>query len=112
MIYTLEQINELVEPIAKKYQLNALWVFGSYARGEATDESDVDFLIDDSDSKVLDWRGFIDMADEIEQLLNKKVDLLPLENLYGTMIRTHFSIFMNTVMQERVIIYEKKMSII
>jgi predicted nucleotidyltransferase len=107
MIYTLEQIKELAEPIAKKYQLNALWVFGSYARGDATDESDIDFLIDDLDSKAVDLNGFIDMADEFEQSFNKKVDLLPVENLYGTMIKQHFPIFMNTVTQERVIIYEK-----
>ncbi|MDR3294725.1 MAG: nucleotidyltransferase domain-containing protein [Clostridiales Family XIII bacterium] len=33
-------------PIAIKYQLPTVYLFGSYARGEATDDSDVDILID------------------------------------------------------------------
>jgi predicted nucleotidyltransferase len=50
MIYTIEQIKELVVPIAEKYKLKAVWVFGSYARGEQTrgeqtEESDIDFVI-------------------------------------------------------------------
>jgi predicted nucleotidyltransferase len=50
MIYTLEQIIELVVHIAQRNKLKALWVFGSYARDVATEESDVDILIDYKDS--------------------------------------------------------------
>jgi predicted nucleotidyltransferase len=52
MIYTLAQIKDLIVPIAIKYNLKALWIFGSYARGEATEESDVDLLMDDSGSTI------------------------------------------------------------
>ncbi|MDR1872806.1 MAG: nucleotidyltransferase domain-containing protein [Deltaproteobacteria bacterium] len=38
MIYALEQITELVRPIARQDNLKALWVFGSYARGEVNDD--------------------------------------------------------------------------
>jgi predicted nucleotidyltransferase len=40
--------------------LKALWVFGSYARGEATEESDVDFLMDYTDSIIKDLPGYSD----------------------------------------------------
>jgi hypothetical protein len=56
------------------------------------------------------WRsyyGFIDMTDDFEQTLSKKVDLLPIENLYGTTMKKYFSSFMNNVTQEIIILYEK-----
>lgn len=46
MCYTIEQIKEKTIPIAKAYGINKMCLFGSYARGEATDNSDVDIYID------------------------------------------------------------------
>jgi predicted nucleotidyltransferase len=108
MIYTLEQIKELVEPIAVKYNLKTLWVFGSYARGEATEESDVDFLIDFKGSKALNLRGYVGMANEIEKKISKKIDMVSLYNLYGPTNVTYFPTFVNIVTTERVMIYERK----
>ena len=50
MVYTLEEISRRVRPVAEKYNLKAVYVFGSYARGEADEDSDVDLLIDDTNS--------------------------------------------------------------
>lgn len=46
MIYTAEEIRRRITPVAVRYRLKAVYLFGSYARGEATDESDIDLLID------------------------------------------------------------------
>ena len=46
MIYTIEEIRRRITPVAVRYRLKAVYLFGSYARGEATDESDIDLLID------------------------------------------------------------------
>lgn len=46
MIYTVEQIRQIAVPIAASYGVNSLSLFGSYARGEATDDSDVDLIVD------------------------------------------------------------------
>ena len=35
MVYTVDELKKIVAPIAEKYQLPAVYVFGSYARGEA-----------------------------------------------------------------------------
>ncbi len=43
-ILTLDAIQDVVEPLAEKYHLKELYLFGSYARGAATSESDLDFL--------------------------------------------------------------------
>lgn len=57
-IYTIDEICEKVQPIAEKYKLIRVSLFGSYARGEATAESDIDLYIQASkDSYKLDSLG-------------------------------------------------------
>lgn len=46
MIYTIDQIRRIAAPIAASYGIKSMRLFGSYARGEATEHSDVDLLID------------------------------------------------------------------
>ena len=46
MIYTIDQIRQIASPIAAQYGVRSMRLFGSYARGEATEQSDVDILID------------------------------------------------------------------
>ena len=45
MIYTIDKIKDVVKPIAKKYGVESIYLFGSYARGEADENSDLDFLV-------------------------------------------------------------------
>ena len=46
MVYTIEQIKSIAAPIARAHGVNSLSLFGSYARGEATENSDIDPLAD------------------------------------------------------------------
>ena len=46
MVYTIEQLRAIAAPIAASYGVKRLSVFGSYARGEATENSDIDLIID------------------------------------------------------------------
>lgn len=46
MVYTVEQIRAIAAPIAAAHGVRSLALFGSYARGEATEESDIDLLVD------------------------------------------------------------------
>ena len=46
MVYTIDQIKSIAAPIATAHGLASLSLFGSYARGEAAEDSDVDILID------------------------------------------------------------------
>ena len=45
-IYTLDEIRAIAVPIAERHQLKRLALFGSYARGEANEQSDLDFRAD------------------------------------------------------------------
>ena len=44
-IFTIGDITRLVKPIAEKYKVQEIYLFGSYARGEADESSDLDFLV-------------------------------------------------------------------
>ena len=49
VVYTIEQLKERIAPVALKYGLPAVYLFGAYARSEASEESDVDILVDKTD---------------------------------------------------------------
>jgi predicted nucleotidyltransferase len=107
MIYTIDQIKELVAPIAIKYKLKALWVFGSYGRNEATEDSDIDLLMDGTGSSINSFYDLMDITDEFEEILNKTIDLMDIESLFSPMMKKYFSYCMNLVSNERVMLYEK-----
>ena len=57
------------KPVLKAY------LFGSHARNEATDESDIDILVDLDYSQHIGWE-FVGMKLDLEDLLHTKVDLI------------------------------------
>jgi hypothetical protein len=74
---TLSDIKETLKShktrLSAKYGLNNIAIFGSYGRGQQTDDSDVDILVDFRHPIGVE---FIDLADELEKLLRVKVDLV------------------------------------
>ena len=75
MILKNDDIKKVIEGYFKDKPVNKIWLFGSYARGDADEDSDVDVLVDVDNSKPvgLDYFGWhIDLA----ELVNKKVDLI------------------------------------
>lgn len=52
------------------------WLFGSYARGEQTDQSDVDILVSYSEDKRPGLFGIVDIVDSLQEILGTKVDLV------------------------------------
>lgn len=66
------------ERLTKKYGLKSIAIFGSYARNQQTMDSDVDILVEFNRPVGIE---FIDLADELEQLLSIKVDLVSKDGL-------------------------------
>jgi len=60
--------------LLETYQLTRLGIFGSYARGEQTDESDIDVLVDYEKAPTL-WR-LIELRDYLSELFAIKVDVV------------------------------------
>ena len=56
----MDEIREKAVPIAQKFGVSRLGLFGSYARGEANGQSDLDFLIDEGQIReLLQYMGFV-----------------------------------------------------
>ena len=55
--------------------VNRAWLFGSYARGEQSEDSDVDLLVELDHSQRIGLR-FFGMYADLKELLNKEVDLV------------------------------------
>ena len=73
-VLTLSVIKKTIKPILNKYGITDINLFGSYARGEATKNSDIDIYCDSGNIKNLIEQG--KMEDELEQALNKEVDVI------------------------------------
>lgn len=70
----IEKLRTAILPALKKAGVKRSAVFGSLARGEHTPASDIDLLIELADDKSL--LDFIELKNDLEGILNKKVDLV------------------------------------
>jgi len=77
MILMQENIKKIVQDYFKDKPVNEVYLFGSYARGDAREDSDVDLIVEIDDTlKRLSLFDFIKLQLGIEESLNKKVDLV------------------------------------
>lgn len=60
--------------LEKKYPISELGIFGSFSRNDYSSGSDIDILVDFSDR--IDGFQFIRLAHELEDLLQRKVDVV------------------------------------
>src|SRR2546421_12600133 len=65
-----------LQEICRRYQVLELSVFGSAARGELTDESDIDLLVDFAPGAKIGLWEFGHLERELQSLLSRKVDLV------------------------------------
>jgi predicted nucleotidyltransferase len=76
MIYTIDEIKERIRPVAEKYNLPAVYLFGSYARGEADEKSDVDIMIDRTGTPVVGLLKLAGVYGDIKEKLNMDISLI------------------------------------
>ncbi|MFA7676128.1 MAG: nucleotidyltransferase family protein [Candidatus Shapirobacteria bacterium] len=74
MIININQIKTKVLPIVKQAGVTRCAIFGSYVRGEAREESDIDLLVDVPYGTGL--FAFVSLKNKLETTLKKKVDLV------------------------------------
>lgn len=77
-MHTSEEIIKLLrakkQELKDKYALTELGLFGSYARGDYNENSDIDILVDFSTH--IDGFRYIKLAHELEDLLQQKIDMV------------------------------------
>ena len=98
--YSVEEIRDIIAPIAKRHGVDRIYLFGSYARGEATPQSDIDLCVD-----AAAIRGMFAMGSlyaDLEDALKKQLDIVTVRSLkYNPDVR-----FINNMEKDRVLIYE------
>ena len=93
MSQTLGTTDEILSALGRfkmlhggEYALTALGIFGSHARGEASEASDVDIVFETSSPNLLVTSR---MKQEIEELLGRRIDLVRLREHMNASLREH-----------------------
>ena len=102
MVYTIQEIKNKVLPILEKYRIPAMYLFGSYARGDATEESDLDFLIDTTGTELTSLLRLGALYCDLEEALQKPIDLITVRSIMQESSMESDIDFRNTVLKERV----------
>ncbi|MGL5080096.1 MAG: nucleotidyltransferase family protein [Microcoleaceae cyanobacterium] len=70
----LQMLAQQKSSLLANYQITRLGIFGSYARGEQTDDSDIDILVEYENAPSL-WQ-LIELRDYLSELFSIKVDVV------------------------------------
>ena len=95
-VFTLTDIANLIKPIVRKYGVKEIYLFGSYARGDADEDSDLDFLVFGGENFKLTM--IFALAEELRETLKKNVDVFEINEINKD------SDFYNAIMKERVLV--------
>ena len=94
-VRTLSEIQSIVVQLAKQYGAERIYLFGSYARGDMTNSSDIDLRIDKGNIRGFQLAGLLL---DLEDSLGVPVDLVP-----TTSLDSHF---LDSIRKDEVLLYE------
>lgn len=84
-MHTIDELRNIIGDVASAYGIKRVSLFGSYATGAQTQDSDIDLLIDKGELKGLFmFNGFVSA---LEEKLNKPVDVITYQSLERSLIR-------------------------
>lgn len=93
--YTIEEIQSIVTTLAEKHGAERIYLFGSYARGEAGNSSDIDLRIDKGAIRGLALAGLLI---DLEDAFGLPVHLVPTSSLDDR--------FLRSIQKEEILLYE------
>ena len=99
MVLTIDEIKKRIRPVCEKYNVKELFLFGSYARGEATEDSDVDFRL--ISGRDIDLFKMVGLRLDLEEVLEKEVDLISKISEDSKIFKRHYE-------RAAVLIYESE----
>lgn len=96
-VLNIEDIRKTVSNLGSLYGADRIFLFGSYARGDANADSDIDLRIDRGAIRGFALGGLLV---DLEEALDKKIDLLTTGSLDED--------FLNEIKNEEVLLYDRK----
>ena len=76
-VYSISKIKSLLQPVFSNYNIKKAVLFGSYAKGVAAKNSDVDILVDSG----LKGQAFFGLLEDVVTALDKNVDMLDVSQI-------------------------------
>ncbi len=98
-IYTIEEIKMILTKILEELPVYRVILFGSYAKNEATQNSDLDFIVDTKNT--LRGFDFLELAYIIEKNFKKDIDVFEKDDIIKN------SKIDNEIKRTGVVVYEK-----
>ena len=95
--YTINEMKEIVAPIAHRYGVERIFLFGSRARGDNTPGSDIDLRVDRGGAKGFALGG---LYEDLSEAFHVDLDLLTTGSLDED--------FLQKIRQEEVLIYDQQ----
>lgn len=93
-VYTMEELQQVITPILEQAKVEKAWIFGSYAKGAARPDSDLDLAVRVCDGERLS--EYLLLYDPITEALQKSVDIFDIREFKDA-----------TFMKEAVKIYDR-----
>ncbi len=97
MIYTIDDIRRIAAPVAAAHGVKSILLFGSYARGQATEQSDIDLRVESD--RINDLFSWGSLYSDLQAAFQKNLDLITSKNLEAG--------FLDRIRQDEVLIYEQ-----
>ena len=101
---SIDSIRLMILPAVLKYGIERATLFGSYARGEAKEDSDVDFLIECNGIDTM--TEYLSLTDDLKTAIGKNVDIVMYDALQTDRSRAAKRLRQN-IEKDKVIVYEK-----
>ena len=95
-VYSIDELKTIISPIAAQHGLDRVYLFGSYARNEASADSDIDLRVDRGRLRGLFALGALYC--DLEDALGKRLDLLTTGSLDQS--------FLDHISKEEILIYD------
>lgn len=94
-LHTIPEIRQIVSDLARQYGAQRVYLFGSYARGDMTPDSDIDLRIDKGAIRGLAFAGLLG---DLEDALDTSVDLISTAGMDAE--------FLKEIQRDEVLLYE------
>jgi len=95
-----QNISNKLQTFFPAYPIEKAWLFGSYARGEETDKSDVDVIVRFDKNVSITLIDYARIMNDLSDVLQKNVDLVQ--------DGTFYDFVEETVKEDKILIYERK----
>jgi len=80
----IENISNTIKPVAQKYNLTSVWLFGSYTKQKQNADSDIDILVKTED--VAEGFKIVEVKFALEEVLEKRVDIVTTGSIRGSLL--------------------------